>query len=216
MQIFLVDDHPIMRQGLRLLIENESDMAVIGEAGDGQTTIQKVRELKPDIVIMDITLPQLNGIDATRLMKSEMPGLKVIALSMHNNRVFVEEMMNAGASGYLLKADVFDELVEGIREVAKEHTFISPKVSGLYVSQDKMDNDHTTPSFSDLTLREREVLHLIAEGKASKEIADNLCITLKTVEKYRHLLKEKLNMYSTAELTKYAIQIGLTSTDIIH
>lgn len=213
-RIFLVDDHPIMRQGLRSLIENEDDMEVVGEAGDGRTTIQHVSDLQPDIVVMDITLPDLNGIDATRQLLAEMPDIKVIALSMHNNRVFVEEMLTAGASGYLLKSGVFDELVEGIRAVQLDRIFFSTKVVEAMKDCDLLASDSDGSMFAYLTLREREVLHLIAEGKMTKEIADKLCITSKTVEKHRHQLKEKLNLHSTAELTKYAIQIGLTSPDI--
>ncbi len=214
-KIFLVDDHSIMRQGLRVLIEAESDMEVIGEAGNGRETVQQVRELEPDVVIMDITLPDLNGIDATRILVSEFPQLKIIALSMHSNRIFVEEMMDAGAFGYLLKSCVFDELVDGIRTVYKNKAFYSSKLTQMVAEKESVVSPESDLlKFPELTNREREVLQLLAEGHTTKEIAELLFITSKAVEKHRHFIKEKLNLRSTAELTKYAIQIGLTSPEL--
>jgi len=213
-RILLADDHRITRQGLRLLLEKQDDMVVVGEAEDGWTALALVRELSPDMVIMDVTMPDLNGMQATRRIQTEMPDVKVIALSMHSDTLFVAEMLRSGASGYLLKDCAFDELERAIRTVIAGKTYLSPSISTVLVE----DYLHrlSQPSLSavdGLTDREREVLQLLAEGKSTKQIALKLHISAKTVETHRRQIMEKLNMHSVAELTKYAIRKGFTSLE---
>ncbi len=214
-KVILADDHNIMRQGLRSLLENQSDMEVVGEAGDGRTTIRLVEELSPDVVIMDIAMPDLNGIEATYEIARKQPRIKVIALSIYLDRRFVTEMLNAGASGYLLKSCVFDELVEAIRAVVTNRIYLSPKVTEIVVQDYIQYSKITNPSaFSALTTREREVLQLLAGGKSTQEIARQLYVSVKTVETHRRQIMRKLNIYTLAELTKYAIREGLTFLEI--
>ncbi len=213
-RILLADDHTIIRQGLHSLLEKEPDMEVVGEAGDGRKTLQLVRELEPDIVIMDITMPNLNGIDATHEIVSKFPEVKVIALSMHSNRRFVAGMLKAGASGYILKGCLFDELVQAIRAVAGGVSYLSPRITGVVV-EDYVEHLVATVDspLAKLTDREHEVLQLLAEGKTTKQSALELHVSPKTTESNRHNIMEKLDIHSLAELTKYAIREGLTSLE---
>ena len=211
-KILLADDHKIMREGLRALIEKHSDMSVIGEADDGRTTVRLAHELLPDIVIMDISMPDMNGIEAARQIISQDSRIKVIALSVHSNKHFVSEMLNAGASGYLLKDCAFHELVNAVRAVFSNRSYLSPEITDIMIKDYKdMLSKETLSVFSLLTQREREVLQLIAEGKTTKEIAHLLNVSVKTVETYRQQIMNKLDTHSIAELTKYAIKEGLTS-----
>jgi DNA-binding NarL/FixJ family response regulator len=214
-RILLVDDHTIIRQGLRSLLEKEPDMEVVGEAGDGRKTLQLVRQLVPDIVVMDITMPNLNGIDATHEIVSKFPEVKVIALSIHSNKRFVAGMLKAGASGYILKECLFDELVQAVRAVAGGVRYLSPRITGVVVDNYVEHLSATPPesSLSTLTEREHEVLQLLAEGKGTKQIALELYVSPKTIEANRRQIMEKLDMHSVAELTKYAIREGLTSLE---
>ena len=213
-RILLVDDHKIMRDGLRVLLEKQPDIKVAGEADNGRMAVRMARELPADMVIMDIGMPDLNGIDATREIVASVPGVKVIALSMHSDKVFVGEMFRAGASAYLLKHCAFEELVQAIRVVSSGQFYLSPQIAGLmikdYVRQ--MSNDNTSV-FTVLTVREREVLQLLAEGKSSRQIASHLHISLKTVETRRQQIMAKLNTDNMADLIKHAIRDGLTSLD---
>jgi len=213
-KVLLGDDHRIMRQGLRALLEKEPDIEVIGEAEDGYSTIELARKLKPQVVVMDITMPNLNGIEATRHIIKEVPGVKVLALSMHVDQRFVEEMLKAGATGYLPKDCASEELVCAIRTVLNNQTYLSPAIADIvrrdYVRQGTKAD---TSVFSILTLREREVLQLLAEGKTSKIIASHLDVSVKTIETHRQHIMEKLNFHSLAELTKYAVREGLTSLE---
>jgi len=213
--VLLADDHKIMRDGLRSLIEREPDIKVVGEAEDGRTTVQLVRKLSPDVVLMDITMPNLNGLEATRQIVAESPQVKVIALSMHSDRRFVVGMLRAGGSGYLPKDCAFEELVHAIRTVVANQAYLSPTITGILVD----DYVHHVPrrdssAFSILTPREREVLQLLAEGRATKEAARRLHTSVKTVETHRRHIMQKLGVSGVAEMTKYAIQEGLTSLDI--
>jgi len=213
-RILLADDHKIVRDGLRALLENQSGMEVIAEAGDGRTTVQMVQELLPDVVIMDIAMPDMNGIETTRQIIAKAPGVKVVGLSMHSDRRFVMEMLKAGAKGYLLKDCAFEELANAIRSVDANRTYLSPKIADIVIK----DYAHLLSKeylsvFSILTAREREVLQLLSEGKTTREIASHLQVSVKTVETYRKKLMDKLNIHSVAELTKYAIREGLTSLD---
>jgi len=211
-RILLADDHKITREGLRSLLEKNKDTEVIGEAQNGREAVQLAIDLQPDIVIMDVSMPDLNGIEATKEILKEVENAKVIALSMHSDRSFVTEMLKSGASGYLLKDCAFDELTRAIETVQKGQIYLSPSVSGDLVSSllngsGQVDVLNT----NNLTHREREVLQLMSEGKSTKQIAVDLEISSKTVETHRRQLMRKLEIFNVAELTKYAIRKGLTS-----
>lgn len=210
--ILLADDHRLLREGLRVLLEEQSDITVIGEAEDGRSAIQMATNLRPDVVIMDISMPELNGINATCQILKSCPKLKVIALSMHTERRTVLEMLNAGASGYLLKDCAFEEVIQAVRAVAANGTYLSQKISGIVV-KDYVNRvfKNELSSICNLTSREREVLQLLSEGKKTKEIAVALGVSVKTAEFHRLQIMEKLNTHSIAELTKLAIREGLTS-----
>ena len=213
-KILLADDHRITRQGLCSLLEKEPDMEVVAEAQDGRTTVRLVREVLPDVVIMDVTMPDLNGIEATRQIVGEFSDIKVIALSMHSDTLFVTEMLKSGASGYLLKDCAFEELARAIRAVVAGKTYLSPTISGVMV--DDYLHRLSKVDFSDsevLTNREREILQLMAEGKSTKQIALKLHISVKTVETHRRKIMNKLDVHTVAELTKYAVRKGLTSLE---
>jgi two-component system response regulator NreC len=213
-KILLADDHKLLREGLRALIEEQKNMTVVAEAEDGRSAVRLAAELSPDIIVMDISMPGLNGIDATRRIAAESPGIKVIALSMHADRNFVVEMFKAGAAGYLLKDCAFEELIHAIQAVSSKKAYLSSKLSDTMIK----DYVNLFPKkklsvFSELTTREREVLQLLAEGKSTREVAASLNVSTKTVETFRRLVMKKLDIHSVAELTKYAIRAGLTSLD---
>lgn len=211
-RIILAEDHQIVRNGLRSLIEKEDGMEVVAEAEDGRTAVQLAVKLSPHVVLMDIAMPGLNGIEATRQIIAAVPQCKVISLSMHADKRYIMEMLKAGASGYLLKDSAFEELAHAIRTALANKTYLSPTVSeiviGDYVQQLQKSNGSV---FSVLAAREREVLQLLAEGNSTAQIADRLHISVKTVETHRQHIMEKLKIHSVAELTKYAIREGLTS-----
>jgi DNA-binding NarL/FixJ family response regulator len=213
-KIILADDHRIMREGLRALLEKEAGIEVIAEADNGRTTVELSRELNPDVVVIDIGMPDLNGIDATRQIVSESPAVKVIALSMHSDRKFVREMLSAGASGYLLKDSAFEELGTALSTVINNQTYLSPKIADTvvkdYLGKIETKESKLSPA---LTKREREVLQLIAEGKTTKDIASQLYVSIKTIETHRKQIMDKVGLNSVAELTKYAIREGLTSLE---
>jgi len=211
LRILVADDHQILREGLVTLLE-KAGMTVVGEAGDGRTAVRLARELKPQVVIIDIAMPELNGIEATRQIVEEVPGVKVIALSMLADKQFVRGMLQAGASGYLLKYCASQELVQAIRAVRNQQVYLSPGITEMVVEDFKAVTGDTS-AFSVLTPREREILQLYAEGKISREIADTLHLSLKTVEAYRRQIMEKMNFKSFADLIKYAIREGLTSLE---
>ncbi len=213
-KIILADDHQIVRQGLRTLLAAEPDMEIVAEADNGRMVLRMVQELQPQVVIMDISMPDLNGIEATRQIVAESPGVKVIALSMHSDSLFVLNMLKAGASGYLLKDCALEELIKAIRTVVGQKTYLSPGISDIVI-KDFVSGWSTTGSsaFSILSTREREVLQLMAEGKSTSQIADNLCVSVKTVEAHRKTIMNKVGIHSIAELTKYAIRQGLTTLE---
>ena len=211
-RILLVDDHKILREGICSLVKGYDDMEVVGEAADGRAALSLVQELSPDIVIMDISMPDLNGIDATRKITADHPNVKVIALSMHYDKQFISEIFRAGASGYLIKDSAFDELEHAVRIVMENKTYINPQIASLVVESLVSQSSTKDPkAFSLLTEREREVLQLIAEGKSTKQIASDLNVSAKTIESHRRQVMGKLNIRNVAELTKYAIREGLTS-----
>jgi DNA-binding NarL/FixJ family response regulator len=214
LRILLADDHQILRQGLAALLTKESDMQVVGEASDGRTALTLAKELKPEIVVMDVAMPDLNGIDATRQILAEIPQTKIIALSMHSDKRFVVGMLKAGASGYLLKHCALEELVNAIRVVISNRTYLSPDIAGMVVEDFLLQSKSLdTSAFGVLTLREREVLQLYAEGKITRQIAELLHLSIKTVESHRKQIMEKLGFQSFADLIKYAIREGLTSLE---
>jgi two-component system, NarL family, response regulator NreC len=210
-RIILADDHAIVRHGLSTLLQGDEMMQVIAEAKDGHSTVELVKELMPDVVIMDIGMPDLNGIEATRQIVRDFPKVKIIALSMHSGKKFILEMLNAGASGYLLKDCALEELTTAIKTVMSGKSYLSPSISDVVV-QDYVQNfpDRKPSAFSVLSQREREVLQLLAEGQTTKQIAKRLHISPKTVEAHRLRIMGKLGMDSIAKLTKYAVQEGLT------
>ena len=211
--ILIADDHRLFRQGLGALFSAYSNINVIGEAQDGNAAINQVRKLKPDIVLMDINMPVLNGIEATRQLKAEMPGIRVIALSMHSGREFVQKMFSAGSSGYLLKDCQFNELVEAVTIVNSGRSYISPSLAGTLIEDYLLHlsgNASLSHNGDTLSQREREILQLIAEGWATQKIAEKLCISVKTVETHRSNIMKKLSLFTVAELTKYAIVEGIT------
>ena len=210
-RIILADDHKIMREGLRSLLAREPEMEVVAEAGNGRDCVDLARKLEPDLVVMDIGMPDLNGIEATRQIRADHPEVKVLALSMHSDRRFASAMLAAGASGYLLKDSAFEALSQAIQAVLECQTYLSPAIAGLVV-EDYVQRRGEEPSpFSVLRPREREVLQAMAEGKSTREIAEALHISVKTVETHRQNIMNALGLRSVAALTKYAIREELTS-----
>lgn len=210
----MVDDHAIIREGLRSLLEKQPDMEVVADTDEGRKAVDLVREISPDVVIMDVTMAGLNGIEATRLITSEFPEVKVIALSIHSQRRFIADMLSAGAAGYILKECLFDELVQAIQAVAVGGRYLSPRIADVVVDDYVKRLSTTIDSpLSALTGREREVLQLVAEGKSTKEIALELHVSTKTIEANRRQIMEKLNVHSIAELTKCAVREGLTTLE---
>jgi DNA-binding NarL/FixJ family response regulator len=210
-KVLIVDDHAIVRHGLSRSIQQQEDMEVVGQASDGRVAVELARKLSPDVVLMDVSMPYLNGIEATREILRESPATRVVALSMHSAKRFVREMFRAGASGYLLKDCEFDELVQTIRLISEGQTYISPSISRIVVENyARKPQEDKESAFSVLTQREREVLQLMAEGNSTKQIAMRLFISPKTVEAHRLRIMNKLDIDNVALLTKYAIQEGLT------
>jgi len=213
-KILLADDHRIVREGLRSLLEAEDDMQVVGEADNGRRAIEMAEATGPDVVVMDIGMPELNGIEATRRIVHDSPNIRVVALSMHSDRRFMGEILKAGASGYLLKDGAFEELAGAIRIVMSKKMYLSPRIADVVVEDYVRHLPRAEPSvFAALTPREREVLQLLAEGKATKQAAAALHVSVKTVETHRRQIMTKLDIHSVAELTKYAIREGLTSVE---
>lgn len=213
-RILLADDHAVLRHGLSKALQAEPDMEVIGLAADGLTAVELAGELSPDIIIMDIGMPGLNGIEATRQIAKRSPRVRIIALSMHSAKKFIMEMFKAGASGYLLKDCEYDELAAAVRTVASGKDYISPSISGILIETCTTDNPKRKKNaFSALTDREREVLQLLTEGKTTKQAAARLGISPKTVEVHRLNIMNKLKIDNMVQLTKYAIQEGITLPD---
>ena len=213
-RILLADDHCILRQGLRTLLSAGQDFEVIAEAQDGRTAVELAERLMPNVVIMDIGMPGLNGIEATRQIVERVPSARVIALSAHADRRLIAEVLKAGASGYLLKESAFEELADAIRTAAAKKVYLSPQIASELVDDYvRMSKDPGPSVFDSLSPREREVLQLIAEGQSTKEVARVLKVSVKTVETHRRQLMNKLKLYSVAELTRYAIREGLVSLE---
>ncbi len=210
--VVIADDHMIVRDGLRSLLERQPDMEVVAEADNGRMALKLVKELSPDVVIMDIGMRELNGIDATRQIVKMSPGVKVLALSMYSDKRFIKGMFKAGASGYMLKDSAFNELTNAIRVIVKGKIYISPSVANI-VTEDYLkqspESDRSTRSL--LTSRELEVLQLLVEGMSTKQIASSLRLSIKTIESHRSRVMKKINVNNIADLTKYAIREGIIS-----
>ena len=205
-RVLLADDHTIVRQGLKLILGSHADLEVVGEAANGNEAVELARKLHPDIVLMDVAMPDLNGIEATKRMVQADPRVKVLVLSMHKEGVYVREILRAGARGYILKDAIDTELLNAVRSVAHGDGYISPAVSGALLSDYRKN---VTDPLDLLTNREREVLKLIAEGKTNKEIATSLNLSVYTVDSHRGKVMEKLNLHSTGELVRFAIKHGV-------
>lgn len=212
-KVLIADDHEILREGIRKMIEKEPDMEVVGEAEDGRSAVKLARKLAPDIVLMDITMPDLNGMDATRKIVSETPGVKVLALSMHQDRKYVTGMLEAGATGYLIKGCKFEELATAIRSVARKNVYLSPRIADM-VLQGYLGKSPKKFAEPVLSSREREVLQLLAEGNSVKETAFKLGVSAKTVETHRRHIMEKLQISNSSEIVKYALREGLITLDL--
>ncbi len=212
-RILLADDHPVVRDGLRALLEREADMVVIGEAGDGREATRLAEEHSPDVVVMDLGMPSLGGIEATRRIVASRPRIAVVILSMHQDESYVLGALDAGAKGYLLKDSMRKEVIEAVRAVAQGRSFLTRKVSTILQEDyvDQLRRQGLQDSYDLLTEREREILHLVAEGRANKEIASALNISLTTVETHRGHILQKLNLHSVPELILYAVRKGIIS-----
>ena len=214
-RVLLAEDHAIVREGLRSLLEKQLDIEIVCEAEDGRIAVERARELLPDVVVMDITMPNLNGIEATRKIVNEFPQIKVIALSIHSNRRFIADMLGAGATGYVLKECLLDELVHAIRVVTAGESYLCAKITGVVV-EDYIKCLATVAGspLSILSSREREVLQLIAKGKSTKQIALELHLSTKTIEANRRKIMEKLNVDTIAGLVKIAIIENLVALEL--
>jgi DNA-binding NarL/FixJ family response regulator len=211
--VVIADDHTFVRQGLRELLENQADMNFVGEAKDGKEALELCKNNPVDIVLMDISMPGLNGIDATKQIKKIRPATKIIILSMHTEKNIVGDALKAGVDGYLLKTSAFEEIHQAIRGVISGDTYISPQIATFMVTEFRGSLSSAKDTPPELSDKERVILQHIAEGKRSKEIAEEMRIGVRTVEKYRSNLMEKLDLFTIAELTKFAISNGLTTID---
>jgi two-component system response regulator NreC len=205
-KILLADDHALVRQGFSMMLSAQPDMQIVGQAGNGREAVELGEKLHPDVAIIDVAMPELNGIEATRRLAEVSPRTRVLALSMHKDSVYVREILRAGARGYLLKDSSDADLLAAVRAVAKGEGYISPGVSEAVLSDYRR---HVSDPLDLLTGREREVLQLIAEGKTNKEIATALALSVYTVEAHRGRVMEKLNLHSTGELVRFALRSGL-------
>jgi len=209
-RIVLADDHQMTRESLSLVLSQQPDFSIVAQTGDGRSAVRLAEEHHPDIAVIDVTMPGLNGVEVTRQISALGQNIRVIILSMHIERQFVSEALSAGASGYVLKDSPVEELVQAIRTVAKGETFLGRKVQEVLVNS-LLNSGASAWGTAHLTPREREVLQLVAEGKNTKEIALLLHLSSKTVEGHRRQVMEKLDLYSVADLTRYAIKEGVTS-----
>lgn len=214
MKILIADDHALIRDGLRELIAKQDGMVLVGEAENGLRAVRLAAQLQPDVVLMDIEMPDMNGVEATRQIRKDSPGVRVIALSMHAARAFIQQVLRAGASGYVLKESAFKDVVTAVRTVSEGRYYISPRITDVVLLDYIRHLDESpSPPASPLSDREREVLQLLTEGSSSREIAGKLFVSIATIDSHRKHIMEKLRIHSVAELTKYAIREGITSLE---
>jgi DNA-binding NarL/FixJ family response regulator len=213
-RVLVADDHTILRSGLRMMLNAQPDIEVIGEASDGRQAISEAERLTPDVILMDITMPTVSGIEATRQIKRLLPDVKVLILTMHENEEYLFQALRAGASGYILKEAADTELITAIRLVQEGQFYLSPSAQSMMVGDylQRVRAGEERDSYSELTEREREILKLVAEGLTNHQIAERLCISPKTVDTHRTHVMDKLNLHSRAELIKYALRRGLIGT----
>lgn len=209
-RILLADDHEVVRDGLRSLLEKQPDFEVTGVTGDGHEAIAMAKRMQPNVIVMDISMPNLGGVEATRQIKASCPTVKILTLSVHSQGAIVAQMLRAGASGYVPKSCPAEELIEAIQTVTRGRTYISPEVMDSVTEYLGAEPEETGTQSHSLTQREREVLTLIASGKTTKQMADGLSLSQRTIEFHRHNIMDKLGIHSIAELTKYAVREGLT------
>ena len=214
-RVLIADDHEMMREGLKSLFQNEDHLQVVAETDNGEDTISLAASAGIHLVIMDVSMPDLNGIEATRHITTQNPNIDVIALSGYSNKEYVREMLTAGASAYVLKKRAYEELLRAVEEVRKGKKYLSPDIArGVVDDYVELSSSYSdNPAFVVLTDREREVLQQLAEGKSTKDMAENLGVSVKTIETHRRNIMEKLDLHSVAELTKYAIREGVTSLE---
>jgi two-component system response regulator NreC len=205
-RILLADDHAVVRQGFKMILAAQSDMEIVGEAGNGREALDLAGQFQPDVVVMDVAMPELNGIEATRRLADISPRTRVLALSMHKDSVYVREILRAGARGYLLKDSIASDLLAAVRAISRGEGYISPGVSDAVLNDYRR---HVTDPIDLLSSREREVLQMIAEGKTNKEIATVLNLSVYTVDAHRGRIMEKLNLHSVNELVRFAVRSGL-------
>lgn len=214
-RVLVADDHALVRSGIRMLLEAEPDIEVVGEAGDGEATIALAHRLRPDIVLMDLSMPGVNGLEATRRIHDAQPSTRVLALTMHEGEQYFFQMLHAGASGYLIKGASPQELLDAVRSVARGQAYLNPSLTRTLLDDylRRVEAGEEGDSYHLLSAREREVLRLIAEGKTSRQVADILCLSPNTVDRHRANIMGKLNLHSRADLIKYAIRKGLISVE---
>ncbi len=216
-RLLICDDHTIVREGLKRLLDEEEGVEVIGEAMDGRDAVAKALDLMPDIVLMDLSMPGLHGLEATRQVVKRLPKAKVLILSMHKNEAYVLQALQAGASGYILKDSASEEVVTAIRAASRGDSYLSPAISRVviedYLRLSSPDSGGAKSLYDTLTTREKEIFQLLAEGLKNQEIADRLHVSVKTVETHRAHIMEKLNLKNIAELVKYSIEIGIVQID---
>ncbi|MBD3374362.1 response regulator [candidate division KSB1 bacterium] len=209
-RIVLIDDHHLFRKGLAALFEQDESIEIVGEGSDGREALDLSEKMEPDIMVMDISMPNLNGLEASRQILKRYPGIKIIILSIHTEKVYVKTVLESGISGFLLKDCAFDDLREAIDVVQQGRIFLSPKIEGMMKKEHYYWNQLALPVLNELSEREREVLQMLSEGKSVKEIAQSLFLSPKTIETHRKNIMDKLDMHTIPELVKYAIREGLT------
>jgi DNA-binding NarL/FixJ family response regulator len=211
LRLLLADDHKLFRDGLRSMLEGQKSIEIVAEASDGQSAVKLAGELLPDVILMDVSMQDLNGIEACRKIVADHPSIKIIMLSMHSDRRYITEALRSGARGYLLKDSTFEEVIAAIRDCTSDKIYLSSRIADIVINDYiNLAKSADSSAYTVLSAREREVLQMLAEGKTTKEIASQLQVSTKTIESHRKQVMDKLDLHSIAELTKYAIREGLT------